>query len=244
MQYFDKNGKEIKAGMKILMDDGSIEMVYDTDDQYGNPSLGINASNEEFLKLHPNWAREYYSLSNFNPSSIEICPSEQEIRDELEQLTPIIEGTELRLDYGEKVSKEDYEKYEAAIARRTTLTSMLGEDTPISAKIDRFNDNPDAKIKANASVTIGTHFAVHGLKIYDGDDGKGPRVMYPSTKGTDGKYYDDFHPVTKEAREAMDKYVLDAYQQALEQTQGEQTATETESEDLDEDEEPAFEQTM
>ena len=42
----------------------------------------------------------------------------------------------------------------------------------------------------------------------------------------------------------MDKYVLDAYQQALEQTQGEQTATETESEDLDEDEEPAFEQTM
>ena len=130
MQYFDKNGKEIKAGMKILMDDGSIEMVYDTDDQYGNPSLGINASNEEFLKLHPNWAREYYSLSNFNPSSIEICPSEQEIRDELEQLTPIIEGTEIRLDYGEKVSKEDYEKYEAAIARRTTLTSMLGEDTP------------------------------------------------------------------------------------------------------------------
>ena len=98
--------------------------------KYGNPSLGINASNEEFLKLHPNWAREYYSLSNFNPSSIEICPSEQEIRDELEQLTPIIEGTELRLDYGEKVSKEDYEKYEAAIARRTTLTSMLGEDTP------------------------------------------------------------------------------------------------------------------
>ena len=106
MQYFDKNGKEIKAGMKILMDDGSIEMVYDTDDPYGNPSLGIN------------------------PSSIEICPSEQEIRDELEQLTPIIEGTEIRLDYGEKVSKEDYEKYEAAIARRTTLTSMLGEDTP------------------------------------------------------------------------------------------------------------------
>lgn len=39
MQYFDKNGKEIKAGMKILMGDGSIEMVYDTDDQYGNPSL-------------------------------------------------------------------------------------------------------------------------------------------------------------------------------------------------------------
>lgn len=54
MQYFDKNGKEIKAGMKILMDDGSIEMVYDTEDAYGNPNLGINASNEAFLDLHPN----------------------------------------------------------------------------------------------------------------------------------------------------------------------------------------------
>lgn len=63
MQYFDKNGKEIKAGMKILMDDGSIEMVYDTEDAYGNPNLGINASNEAFLDLHPNWAREFYSLS-------------------------------------------------------------------------------------------------------------------------------------------------------------------------------------
>lgn len=74
-QYFDKNGKEIKAGL-------------------------------------------------------EICPSEQEICTELEELAPIIEGTEVALDYGEKVSKEDYEKYEAAIARRTMLTSMLGEDSP------------------------------------------------------------------------------------------------------------------
>ena len=130
MQYFDKNGKEIRAGMKILMEDGSIEMVYDTEDQYGNPNLGINASNEEFLRFHPNWAREYYSLSMFKQSGIEVCPSEQEIRTELEELAPIIEGTELALDYGEKVSKEDYEKYEAAIARRTILTSMLGEDSP------------------------------------------------------------------------------------------------------------------
>ena len=130
MQYFDKNGKEIRAGMKILMEDGSIEMVYDTEDQYGNPNLGINASNEEFLKLHPNWAREYYSLSMFKQSGIEVCPSEQEIRTELEELAPIIEGTELALDYGEKVSKEDYEKYEAAIARKTIITSMLGEDSP------------------------------------------------------------------------------------------------------------------
>ena len=57
MQYFDKNGKEIKAGIKNLMEDGNIEMVYDTEDQYGNSNLGINASNEAFLKLHPSWAK-------------------------------------------------------------------------------------------------------------------------------------------------------------------------------------------
>ena len=68
MQYFDKNGKEIKAGMKILMEDGSIEMVYDTEDQYGNPNLGINASNEEYLERHPYASREYYSLCNFDMS--------------------------------------------------------------------------------------------------------------------------------------------------------------------------------
>ena len=128
MQYFDKNGKEIKAGMKILMDDGSVEMVYDTEDQYGNPNLGINASNEVFLELHPNWAREYYSLSMFKQSGIEICPSEQEIRAELEQLAPIIEGTEFAIDYGEQPTKDEYEKYEAAIDRRAKLTAMLGDD--------------------------------------------------------------------------------------------------------------------
>lgn len=91
----------------------------------------------------------------------------------------------------------------------------------ITARIDRLSDNPDSKIRANVSVTIGNHFAVHGFKIYDGGEGKGPQVLYPATKGNDGKYYDDFHPVTKEAREALNGYVLDAYEQKLEQTQGE-----------------------
>lgn len=74
VHYFDKNGNEIKAGMTIRVEDGSLELVYATEDQYGNPSLGINASNEEFLKYHPNWAREYYSLSMFDMGKVEICP--------------------------------------------------------------------------------------------------------------------------------------------------------------------------
>ena len=141
---------------------------------------------------------------------------------------------------GVKAPKNDEKKIEQQ-------TAPVDNERPqykipfISAKIDRLNDNPDSKIKANASVTIGNHFAVHGFKVYDGDDGKGPRVMYPATKGNDGKYYEDFHPVTKEAREALNGYILDAYEQKLEQTQDE---GQSENADLDDDEEPAFEQTM
>ena len=53
MQYFDKNGVEIKSGMTLRMADGSEELVYDTTNAYGNPDLGINASNEEYLERHP-----------------------------------------------------------------------------------------------------------------------------------------------------------------------------------------------
>ncbi len=34
----------------------------------------------------------------------------------------------------------------------------------ITARIDRLSDNPDSKIRANVSVTIGNHFAVHGFR--------------------------------------------------------------------------------
>ena len=129
MQYFDKNGKEIKAGMNLRMEDGSVELVYDTTDQYGNADLGINATNEAFLLEHPNWQRECYSLSLFNNKAIEVIPSEQEIKKEISELEPFIEAVELTIDYGGKPTKEEYKQYEAAIARRAELTEMLGDET-------------------------------------------------------------------------------------------------------------------
>ena len=77
MQYFDKNGVEIKSGMTLRMADGSEELVYDTTDAYGNPDLGINASNEEFLERHPYASREYYSLCNFDMSEVEIIEQKE-----------------------------------------------------------------------------------------------------------------------------------------------------------------------
>lgn len=72
MNYFDKNGNRIEAGMDIRMADGSIERVYETTDAYGNPDLGINASNEAYLERHPYADREYYSLCNFDLRKVEI----------------------------------------------------------------------------------------------------------------------------------------------------------------------------
>lgn len=72
MKYFDKNGVEIKAGMILLMSDGTAEHVYDTTDKDGNPDLGINASNEDFLHNHPGVSREYYSLGSIELRNAEV----------------------------------------------------------------------------------------------------------------------------------------------------------------------------
>ena len=70
--YVDRNGVEIKAGMTLLMSNGTTELLYDTTDSNGNPDLGINASNEDFLCNHPDACREYYSLSNYEMRDIAI----------------------------------------------------------------------------------------------------------------------------------------------------------------------------
>lgn len=81
MRYFDRNGDEIQVGMHIRMEDGSIERVYATIDVSGKEDLGINASNEDYLKFHPFASREYYSLSNFDLRRVEIV--EQKVSTEL-----------------------------------------------------------------------------------------------------------------------------------------------------------------
>lgn len=75
---FDKHGNEIKAGMFLRMEDGSIEEIYACTDSYGKEDLGINASNDEYLKRHGlgEFDREFYSLSSFSLRETELCQSE------------------------------------------------------------------------------------------------------------------------------------------------------------------------
>ena len=74
MPYFDKHGIEVKAGMYITLGDGfAAELVYGTVDAYGNPDLGVNASNEAYLERNLFASREFYSLSNFDMREVEVC---------------------------------------------------------------------------------------------------------------------------------------------------------------------------
>lgn len=89
----------------------------------------------------------------------------------------------------------------------------------INARIDSLVDYEGSNTKAFASVNIGDAFAIHGIKIIEGE--KGLFVSMPQRK--DGEDYKDvFHPITAEAREELNKQIMDAYEQKLQEEQGEQ----------------------
>lgn len=109
----------------------------------------------------------------------------------------------------------------------------------ISAKIDRLIPTEGDGVRAIASVNIGGAYAAHGFKVYESEE-KGLSVLNPSSKyQKDGKsqYSDVIHAVTPEARTAINDAILEAYEQKLQEEQGE---------DLDEeqDEDIAPGQTM
>ncbi|MFO7245664.1 MAG: septation regulator SpoVG [Thermaerobacter sp.] len=67
----------------------------------------------------------------------------------------------------------------------------------------------DERVRAVASITIDDAFAVHDLRVVQGD--KGLFVAMPSRRRASGEYYDVAHPVTAEARQLIQQAVLAAY---------------------------------
>lgn len=67
-------------------------------------------------------------------------------------------------------------------------------------------------LRAYATVTLGEAYAVHGLKVLDGE--KGLWVSMPATKSRKtGEFKDVFHPISQDAREGLVKAVLEKYQE-------------------------------
>lgn len=96
------------------------------------------------------------------------------------------------------------------------------EQLPIRYDVRIHSIKTDGSTLANASVNINGAFAIRGVKVMAST--KGPFVSLPSYKTRDGEYRDICFPCTKEARQQFDSAVMDAYQQALSQVQGQQQA--------------------
>lgn len=69
------------------------------------------------------------------------------------------------------------------------------------------------KLKAVASLVIDDCFAVHDIKIVDGEGGA--FIAMPSRKTPDGDYKDIVHPINSQTRELFNKAVLEAYEKAV-----------------------------
>ncbi len=68
------------------------------------------------------------------------------------------------------------------------------------------------KMKAIASIIIDECFAIHGIRIIEGDNGL--FTAMPSRKTNDGKYHDIAHPVTQECRSMIEEAIIKAYNEA------------------------------
>ncbi len=78
----------------------------------------------------------------------------------------------------------------------------------------RISLRDDAKLKAFASITLDNCFVVRGLKIIEGKSGT--FVAMPSRRRKDGEYQDIAHPINNDARAVMERVILKAYREELE----------------------------
>jgi len=76
----------------------------------------------------------------------------------------------------------------------------------------------DGKMKAIVSVTLDNEFAVHDIKVIEGE--KGLFIAMPSRKSADGEYRDIAHPINTEARQQLQDIILAEYKKAIQTTDG------------------------
>ncbi len=70
--------------------------------------------------------------------------------------------------------------------------------------------NNESKMKAIASITFDECFVVHDIKIIEGD--RGYFIAMPSRQTNNGEYKDIAHPINTEAREKLQKLILNQYE--------------------------------
>ena len=69
----------------------------------------------------------------------------------------------------------------------------------------------NGSIKAFCDLAVGELLLIRSFRIIEGK--KGLFVAMPRELGKNGQWYDSIVPMTKEAREAIQRVILDAYEQ-------------------------------
>ena len=73
----------------------------------------------------------------------------------------------------------------------------------------------EGKMEAIASITLDSEFAVHDIKVIEGE--KGLFIAMPSRKAADGDYRDIAHPINQSAREKIQSLILAEYNKLSEE---------------------------
>lgn len=71
----------------------------------------------------------------------------------------------------------------------------------------------EGKMKAVVSITIDNEFAVHDIKIIEGE--KGLFIAMPSRRNAEGEYRDVAHPINSETRQQIQTLIMDKYQEEI-----------------------------
>jgi stage V sporulation protein G len=69
----------------------------------------------------------------------------------------------------------------------------------------------EGTVRAYCDLAIGNAFLIKGLRVVKGRNGL--FVSMPRQQGKDKAWYDSVSPMTKEAKQEIDRVVLDAYQE-------------------------------
>ena len=70
-------------------------------------------------------------------------------------------------------------------------------------------EKEDSKMRGTASVLLDDCFAIHDIRIIEGDNGL--FIAMPSRKTATGVYRDIAHPINREVRKMFEDEILSAY---------------------------------
>ncbi len=73
-------------------------------------------------------------------------------------------------------------------------------------------EKENSRMKGIVSVLIDDCFAIHDIKIIEGDNG--PFVAMPSRRNAVGDYRDIVHPINQETRDMFNEVIIAEYEKA------------------------------